>query len=541
MGRIAVLWVTASMFGSCDLLGIRDPDIIEPGSLVLDIREYEYGSGAVSPVPLEIMELDVSVISISGERSTLRLENESPVVIRDLEPGSWTVEVEGINAHGEVLVYGLAEALLTPERGAREEVLLAPLPGIGTVSVTVRLSEEAGESLSVTVSLASDSDEVTRIPVEVTGGRGSGIASGIASGIYRLTVEFGDDTIEDPPPYTVVVLRGRTTVVSVSDQPHGGGPAPVNRSEAIIADHKAVAAFESLTQAEIDRARRLLVSLPGESHARAFLYGLEIIAHTDPRFAVDAIRTEGPGEYDGRLRVSRTFRVGSRWFPSVGAEDVWTHRAAVDRMIGHIAYHRSVGTPIDVFGWVWCWDMTETYYSDLTGMAGRLFTTFDGRNGAPHVGPWGVTPAESEVSLADYFAAMEAAAASTDDPSTPEFDPYTEVIFITGSVDGGGNRNGRGADRARKNAAIREYVRANRKVLLDYEDILTRSPDATMSTQPWGGAEFPIIYSGYAGSFAGEAGVTALDGGSHVNREAALRLGKALWWLLARLAAERYP
>lgn len=543
-----MLWAAALALGSCDLLGSGGPgnDDIEPGSLVLEIHEYEYDSAAISPVPLEIVKLDVTVISSTGHEIPYRLENETPVVIESLEPGTWTVEIGGRNAHDEVLVHGRTETLLAPDAGTREKVSLEPLPGKGTVSVTVKLpAAESGESRSVTVTLTSSSGRVTRIPIEVTGDRGSGIAADLASGAYRLTVEYGDDEIDDPPPYTVIVLRGKTTVVTVSDPSQGGGggphPVPASRSEAIIADHEAVLKFESLTQAEIERARKLLVSLPGESHARAYLYGLEIIEHTDPRFAVDPIRTEGPGAPAGELRVSRTYRVGSRWFTSVGAEDVWTHRAAVDRMIGHITYHRSSGTPIDVFGWVWCWDMTETYYSEATGTAGRLFTTFETRDGSPHIGPWGRTPTESEVSLADYFAAMEEAAASTDDPSTPELDPSTEVIFITGSVDGGGNRNGRGADRARKNAAIREYVRASNKVLLDYEDILTHSPDGVMSTQLWEGEPFPIIYSGYGGSFAGEEGVTALDGGSHVNREAAVRLGKALWWLLAQLAAERYP
>jgi len=78
-----------------------------------------------------------------------------------------------------------------------------------------------------------------------------------------------------------------------------------------------------------------------------------------------------------------------------------------------------------------------------------------------------------------------------------------------------------------KHEAIRSYVRANTsRILFDYADILCYNDDGTTATQTWNGHTYP--------------GITAQNLGDesigHIGSAGAIRLAKAQWWLLARLA-----
>jgi hypothetical protein len=77
-------------------------------------------------------------------------------------------------------------------------------------------------------------------------------------------------------------------------------------------------------------------------------------------------------------------------------------------------------------------------------------------------------------------------------------------------------------------------------ILFDYADILTWGDDGLQKTTTWvdfGGTEqvFPAIH---------DDNMLDLDGsyqedGDHIGERGALRLAKALWWMLARIAGWR--
>lgn len=77
------------------------------------------------------------------------------------------------------------------------------------------------------------------------------------------------------------------------------------------------------------------------------------------------------------------------------------------------------------------------------------------------------------------------------------------------------------------NDLIRAYVRANGKPLLDVADLESHAPDGKAVTHPDGGEK---LFEGYA-----------RDAGGHLNDVGAQRVGRAVWWLLARLAGWAGP
>nr|HPM03947.1 T9SS type A sorting domain-containing protein [Candidatus Cloacimonadota bacterium] len=75
---------------------------------------------------------------------------------------------------------------------------------------------------------------------------------------------------------------------------------------------------------------------------------------------------------------------------------------------------------------------------------------------------------------------------------------------------------------------IRDSVRANStRILFDYADILCYDDDSeTPNTTTWSGNDYPIITT--TNSLPEQTG--------HISNAGALRLAKAMWWMLSRIA-----
>ena len=103
----------------------------------------------------------------------------------------------------------------------------------------------------------------------------------------------------------------------------------------------------------------------------------------------------------------------------------------------------------------------------------------------------------------------------------------TAVYFTTGPVDTYYNGE-RGYQAYLKHDHTRAYVRSDTdRILFDYADILCYDDGKTTpSTLTWNGHTYPAITP------------TNLGDGSigHIGEAGALRLAKAMWWMLARIA-----
>lgn len=103
--------------------------------------------------------------------------------------------------------------------------------------------------------------------------------------------------------------------------------------------------------------------------------------------------------------------------------------------------------------------------------------------------------------------------------------PDVAFVYMTGHTDGSGDS---GTLRT-NNRQIREYCRTNDKVLFDFEDIESWDP---------GGAYYPDTDDacGWCGAWCGAHSCPACGGCAHSHCFNCYLKGKAVWWMLARLA-----
>jgi hypothetical protein len=144
---------------------------------------------------------------------------------------------------------------------------------------------------------------------------------------------------------------------------------------------------------------------------------------------------------------------------------------------------------------------------------------------------WGISDADSiftknSVNLYTYINAVNTY------NTIHQTNPEAHTIFTTGPVDGQEN-SGRGYQRFLKHEALRTYVQENDGILFDFADILCWNDQNIETLNTWNGHTFQngdpaLVLSG--------TGYNGGQGGCHVYEPGCVRIGKALWWLMSRLA-----
>ncbi|MFP4115215.1 MAG: hypothetical protein ACLFUA_12675 [Spirochaetales bacterium] len=294
----------------------------------------------------------------------------------------------------------------------------------------------------------------------------------------------------------------------------------------IIADHSVVADYASIPDEYLTVVKGRLVDAAGESHSQAYRTGMDgsdSLEQVDARFQAVAFDGGLPAPSSDGLRIGR--------HGSVGEEDFWTNVAARDDIKALIAQQHADGNPIHVILQAWCWDFTRT-----TGAAGngtnavdleygcRWYGSSSGGPEGDHI--WGLDSSDFEitgnsVSLQTYLDAID------------DYNDYcfsngyeTVAVFTTGPVDGQSADGEQGYQRYVKHERIREHVRAGEgRVLFDYADILAYNDAGERHMEEWDSHSFPAIHPDNDGEQTG-----------HIGHDGALRLAKAMWWMLARMA-----
>ncbi|MFP4401324.1 MAG: hypothetical protein ACLFPQ_05565, partial [Candidatus Woesearchaeota archaeon] len=310
-----------------------------------------------------------------------------------------------------------------------------------------------------------------------------------------------------------------------------------------IADHTVVDLYEDIPQKWIDEVKKMHLSYPGESHGRGLFYGLDNLEVLDSRFQVNPTWSGSPeAETDSYLRILRTIWTGSGWSDSNGEEDIWTSSQAIDRINDHLNYSNhedGLNNTIHAFAWGWCWDMTNSNLAGgildpehLVHWAGRSYTLSGGDQGR-----WGLDDSDtaltsnpSGINMNDYLLAFD---------NYSESNPNTAIIFTTGPVDGSGNDGEEGYQRYLKHEYIRSWVKngSRMRYLFDYADIISWDDQGNQNNDTWANPDdgwetysFPYINP------SDDSEYDAGQGSCHISSDATTRLGKAMWWLLARIA-----
>lgn len=320
----------------------------------------------------------------------------------------------------------------------------------------------------------------------------------------------------------------KTNKISANDRP-------------IIADHSIVSSYENIPQYWIDQVKKMYLNVLGESHSEAYRRGLELLEDIDQRFQV--INSEGgppAAPTVQALRVDR-FLYDNYRGENTGEQQWYTWHAWDDPsqapdnnaylIKNHIAYCEENDLHIDAIGFGWCWDMVwpgtggqiDDYYNIHWGGV-----SVGGPDGDEYSSQWGINDGDflitgNRVNMDDYLAATE--------QYIDLASPYgTVVFFTTGPIDDYGGENG--VQREIKHEYIRQYVIDNGKVLFDYADILSHNDAGEENIEYWNNRPYPRIHSDNMKNLDGSAGGDI----GHIGEVGAVRLAKAIWWMMARLA-----
>jgi len=274
------------------------------------------------------------------------------------------------------------------------------------------------------------------------------------------------------------------------------GPQPdINTDgDQIIADHTVVDKYDDIPQQYIDEVKKMWLSYAGQSHSEAIRDGLEELEAINPTYAVNITESGTPEAYTtSHLRSSGatwgSYSKSSGWIYNYGTYSWFVQSLGITRTKAGINYCNNNNLTIGAFGFGWCWD------SEI----------------------------DSSSEFLKYINATKEYVDYCSDNSI-----NTRVFFTTGTVDGGEDTYGEtGYNKHLGYEQIRDYVEASDNlVLFDYADILCYNDAGDVNTLSWSGHTYPVIHP------------DNMDGGytGHIGMNGAVRLAKAMWWMLARMA-----
>ena len=296
----------------------------------------------------------------------------------------------------------------------------------------------------------------------------------------------------------------------------------------IIADHTVVDKFDDIPQEYINEVKKMMVAFMGESHSAALRTGLELLEDAYPEFTCNV--SSGESYTDQYLRVEDYGWIGEDTWFTWYAYDMGSGPYPASVLIKNaITSYNDDGHPFTALGFGWCGDMVIDYGASAVADPVYEVHWYGASVGGPDGnGCWGLNEDDyaitgNRVNLGTYFGAMEEYIAHCASES-----PTTSMVFTTGPVDYEGDWVGEAAYQGHiKHEAIRDYVNADpSRILFDYADILCHDDDGSLTTGTWNGHVFPSITP------TNETPRTT----GHISDEGALRLAKAQWWMLARIA-----
>lgn len=301
----------------------------------------------------------------------------------------------------------------------------------------------------------------------------------------------------------------------------------------IIADHTVVDEYDKIPQEYINKVKEMYLIVLGESHSLGYRDGLLLLEDINSSYDVNVSYTTPEVYSSSHLRFSRLawgdYNNLTGWVSSYGEEDWWTTSTAISRTKAGISYNNETyGSQISAIGFAWCSDLTAGIYS--TSYDPEFGCRWSGVtvNGPEGSRPWGLDGGDysitgNSVNLDTYLSATQSYI-----DYCVEKGYQTKVFFTTGPVDDDSSWEGEdGYQGHLKHEKIRVYVESDStRILFDYADILCYNDAGQASTTTWNGNTYPDIHPDNMGG----------DGTGHIGSVGAIRLGKAMWWMLARIA-----
>ncbi len=306
-------------------------------------------------------------------------------------------------------------------------------------------------------------------------------------------------------------------------------------NSAIIADHTAVEEFDQIPDYWINEVKKTMLIMSGESHSTSMPNGLNWLESNDSRFQVTTTGSYPGASTDQYFRFGRGLYTSSGWI-GAGEEDTWAHPLASTRVQNTIDYLNSQSSPVNALGFAWCWDMCQdgTCYNGSQPWSGKAYTSFEGYlNPSAKTINWDLDT--TTPNLQDYLDTWE---------SLQQANPTVKMIYATGPVDsdcsGASVSYGcQGYQRWIKHERIRQWVNQGQdRVLFDFADILTHTNAGAECTTTWTDnyGLWGATGTQYTIPTICQENLSPEIVGTHMSENASIRLAKAAWWMMARLA-----
>ena len=314
-------------------------------------------------------------------------------------------------------------------------------------------------------------------------------------------------------------------------------------AQSIVADHTVVDKYKDIPTYYLSKVKEMWVILAGESHASGYRIGCKLLMEADTAFRYNTKTGTPEAPTNKYLRLSGTtwgdINNASGWMSSYGEEDWFTSAAALTRTESHLTYCNTHNLAIAAMGFGWCWDMTaDNGPGGTTDPAYKVRWAGRSAGGPQGSTRWGLDAGDSlltgnSICMDSY---LKATTRYSDFCRTNNYP--TRLYFTTGPVDGSGNLGENGYQRHLKHNHIRNYAKLSPdRILFDYADILCWSNTGQENLATWKDA------AGITQSFQAIHPDNMLDlnggyseDGDHIGQRGALRLAKAMWWMLARMA-----
>jgi hypothetical protein len=320
--------------------------------------------------------------------------------------------------------------------------------------------------------------------------------------------------------------------------PYFGSAPDIGYSEyaPIIADHTVVDLYDDIPQQWIDSVKKMNVFVPGMSHGAGYFNGLLLLEQLDSKYGVDVwYHTSPPATKSGSLQIGR---------PGWGSVNSTYTQTTRNNFLSGVDEMNSGTNDIDyiIFGWSY----EATWGSDpSTGVNPTYNVHWYGvSDGGPDGNlPWGLT-------ADDYQYTGNRICMDNFIDGFNYFNDYfitegykTKLLFSTLPVDGdpayGTVGTESGFQREIKSQYLRDYITTHDNIILfDYADILRYNNNGEHYQLAWNQSGTNRYYSQIHPDNLVNLPNTNNDPTmeDHIGGVGAVRLGKALWWLFARMA-----
>jgi len=314
-------------------------------------------------------------------------------------------------------------------------------------------------------------------------------------------------------------------------------------SQPIVADHTVVDKYKDIPPSYLSKVKEMWVILAGESHASGYRIGCKLLMDTDTAYRCSSKSGTPEAPTNKYLRLTGTtwgdVSNASGWISSYGEEDWYTSATAMSRTESHLTYCNTHNLPIDAMGFGWCWDMTADFSPG--GTIDPVYKVrWAGRSAGGPQGSmrWGLDSGDSVLTGNSICMDTYLKATTRYSDFCKKNNYKTKIYFTTGPVDGSSNLSENGYQRQLKHEHIRKYVNlAPDRMLFDYADILCWSNAGQENITTWkDGANITQSFQTIHPDNMLDVDGFYTEDGDHIGQKGALRLAKAMWWMLARMA-----